>query len=259
MLAGLNQPMADTLIQDLADDIALGRPTRSVAGTIEDVAQAYDIQDELRSHLGVTCGRKIAMNAAPLMAVVGVSEPIVGHIVGEGALPDGTNLRISDYVELALEPEFAAVVGQDIPAGTVLTSETLRDYVSRFSMAFEILDRRSDEHPMHAPTFIVNNVFSAGVVLADAVLDMDALEKGTYEAKFTAAGEVLVSGSNTAPQDPIEACVFVLNHFTGRGETIKAGEVILCGAHHRPMVTGLEGTYEFSLSSGEAVSLSISL
>jgi 2-keto-4-pentenoate hydratase len=251
--------LPDTLIKELADDIRLGRPVRSVAKDIDHVSQAYDIQDELRPYLGATCGRKIAMNAPALMAAAGVSEPIVGLIVGASALLDGVTLHVSDFAELALEPEFAAVVGSDVPAGTVLTADTLRDHVSRFSMAFEILDKRNDAHPMHPPTYVVNNVFNAGVVLDGAVLDLDALEQGSYEAEFTAAGDVLVSGSNTAPQCPIEACVFVLNHFTGRGETIKAGEVILCGAHHPPMVIGQEGTYEFSLSSGEAVSLSISL
>lgn len=250
--------MFDALVQELVDDIALRRDVRSVAGIVDSMAQAYDIQDKIRPHLGNTCGRKIAVNAAAMMQAIGLDAPIVGHIIGAAPLASGVTLRRSDYAQLALEPEFAAVVGADVPAGTVLNAHTLRDYVERFSMAFEVLDRRNDVHPMHPPTFVVNNVFNAGVVLDDTALDVDALERGNYDAAFTAVGDVKVSGSNTAPQDPISACAFVINHFTARGEDVKAGEVILCGAHHPPMVIDAEGAYVFKLSSGEEVSLSIS-
>lgn len=247
-----------SLIHDLVDDIALGRAVRSVAGVLDDIEDAYDVQELLRPHLGPLCGRKIAANAPALMKAAGLNAPIVGLITGEEALPSGVELCLSDYAQLALEPEFAAVIGQDVPAETFLTTETLRDYVERFSMAFEVLDRRNDVHPMHGPTFVVNNVFNAGVVLSDAVLDLEKLDLGDCHATFTAVGKEVVSGVNSAPQNPLEACAFVINHFTARGESVKAGEVILCGAHHPPMVIGDEGKYVFTLESGEAVNLSIS-
>lgn len=250
--------MSDRLVIELLEDIALGRDVRSVAGHVDDVAQAYDIQDKICAELGPVCGRKIAANAPALMEKAGIDKPIVGMITGQAAMVSGAELRISDFAQLALEPEFAAVVGEDVPAGTVLTTETLRGHVERFSLAFEVLDRRNDMHPLHGPTFIVNNVFNAGVILDDAALDINALEQGAYTAKFTAVGDVLVSGDNTAPQDPLAACAFVINHFTARGEDVKAGEVILCGAHHPPMVIDAAGTYTFSLSTGEEVNLSIS-
>lgn len=250
--------MSDDLVQDLADDIAFGRDVRSVAGVVDDLGQAYDIQDELRPHLGATCGRKIAANAPALMQAAGLDAPIVGMITGRAARASGVELRLSEYAQLALEPEFAAVIGTDVPMGTVLDTASLRHYVDRFCIAFEVLDKRNDVHAMHGPTFVVNNVFNAGVVLDDAPLDVNALEQGAYFANFTAAGDVIVSGENTAPQNPIAACAFVVNHFTARGETVRAGEVILCGAHHPPMVIEAEGKYVFALSSGEEVSLSIS-
>lgn len=247
--------MSDALVQDIADDILFGRPVRSVP---LDLAQAYDLQDKVVLKLGATCGRKIAMNAPELMELAGISEPIVGQILGQEALGSGVALRLSDYAQLALEPEFAAVIGKDIPAGTVLDKSSLLRHVERFSMAFEVLDRRHDTGGMHAPSFVVNNVFNAGIVLSDAALDTTALDAGEYGAQFTAAGEVIISGDGTAPQNPLEACLFVINHFASRGAIVKAGEVILCGAHHPPIVIGVEGIYAFSLLSGEAVSLSIS-
>lgn len=255
---GLNPQMNDTLAQKIADDILYGRPVMSVQGVLDDLAQAYDLQDKVVSKLGAICGRKIAMNAPALMEAAGISEPIVGRILGQAALASGVTLRMSDYVQLALEPEFAAVIGQDVSVGTVLDKSSLLKHVERFSMAFEVLDRRNDTSGMHAPSLVANNIFSAGIVLSDSVLNTKALDAGEYDAEFSAAGETIVSGKRTAPQNPLDACLFVINHFASRGGVVKAGEVILCGAHHPPMVIEAEGMYGFSLLSGEAVSLSIS-
>ncbi len=250
--------MGDDLIQDLVDDIRLGCPVRSLSGVLDDLEAAYDVQDQVVPHLGPTCGRKIAMNSAALMEMARITEPIVGHVVGDAPLASGASLRVSDYRELAVEPEFAVVIAKDIPAGTRIEARALGDVIARISLAFELLDKRNDTHAMHAPTFVANNVYNAGIVLDQAPLDIAALDAGAYAATFTAKGGVIVNGPATAPQNPLEACAFVINHFTARGQAVKAGEVILCGAHHPPMVIEGTGTYEFSLSSGQEVSLSIS-
>lgn len=173
------------------------------------------------------------------------------------AIPTRSELHLSDYAQLALEPEFAAVIGREVPPGTVLSTKILGDFVDRFSMAFEVLDCRNDMNSMHGPTFIVNNVFDAGVVLDNAAIDMDALNKKDFKATFTAVDKVLFVNDNNSPKNPLEACAFVINHFTARGEAVKVGEVILCGAHHPPTIVGDEGCYVFTLCSGEEVSLSI--
>lgn len=261
MQAVLVLAMVDLLAQEadaIAQDIVKGRDVRPLNPADMTLAQAYDVQDRVTTQIGPLCGRKIAVNAPQLMELAGVSEPIVGCITGAGALPSGTALRMSDFTELALEPEFAAVIGMDVPAGRPVTKNNVLEYVSRFSMAFEVLDKRNDRAAMTAPRFVANNVFNAGVVLAEDALDASLLDQGDYGAMFTAAGDTIVDGQGTAPQNPLEACAFVLNHFAMRGQSVKAGEVILCGAHHPPMVIERSGAYVFSLSNGAEVSLSIS-
>ena len=249
--------MFDALIQDLAVDLALRRDVRSVFGEVDDLEDAYHIQDRLRPHLGAICGRKIAANSPALMTALDMDVPIVGLITGQITIPTRSELHLSDYAQLALEPEFAAVIGREVPPGTVLSTKILGDYVDRFSMAFEVLDCRNNMNSMHAPTFIVNNLFNAGVVLDHAAIDMDALDRKAFEATFKVGDKILFENENNAPQNPLEACAFVINHFTARGEAVKVGEVILCGAHHPPTIVGDEGCYVFTLCSGEEVSLSI--
>lgn len=248
----------ENLVKDLTDDILQKRNVRSMRDVVEGLEEAYGVQDKVVANLGATCGRKIALNTAAQMEKAGIDKPTAGVILGDGPISNGATLRISDYSELALEPEFVAILSADIPAGTVVEPANLMSVVARFSMGFEVLEKRNAPADLHAPTFIANNVFNAGCVVSETGLEPDMLQNGAYDALFNAAGDIKVQGKGTAPQNPLEACAFVINHFTARGQSLRKGELILCGAHHPPLSIEKTGDYVFSLSSGEAVSLSIS-
>jgi len=117
--------MCEEIAELIAKDIAEKKTVRSLKGQVEDLAQAYDIQDKVTQSFPAICGRKIAMNAPALMQKAGVSEPIAGVITGGAALGSGAEFNPVDFAELAIEPEFAAVIGKDIPAGTTLDEITL--------------------------------------------------------------------------------------------------------------------------------------
>ena len=248
----------ENLVKELTDDILQRRDVRSMRGVLEQLEEAYAVQDALVPHLGPTCGRKIAMNTAAQMEKAGIDTPIAGVILGTGAIPNGATLRVSDYSELALEPEFVAVLSEDIQAGTAVDPADLMAVISHFCMGCDVLEKRNAPADFHAPTFIANNVFNGGCVVSDTTLDPEILQNGAYDALFKAAGEIKVQGKGTAPQNPLAACAFVINHFTARGQTLRKGELILCGAHHPPLSIVKTGDYVFSLSTGEAVNLSIS-
>ena len=211
----------------------------------------------LRDHLGAVCGRKIAANSPALMKMLELDLPICGLITGQLALPTRSEVHLSDYAHLVLEPEFATVIGREVPSSTVLSTKILGHYVDRFSMAFEALDCRNEMNSMQGPAFVVNNVLNAGIMLDNAAIDMVALDKKAFEASFTAVDEVMLENENNTLQNQLEACTFVINRFTARGEAVKIGEVFLCGAYHPPMIIGDEFCRVFTLSSGEEFSLSI--
>jgi 2-keto-4-pentenoate hydratase len=246
------------LVKLLLQDLRARQNLRSMVGMLDSVASAYDVQDLVVAQFGPICGRKIALNTPKALEMAGIIEPIVGYIVGERTLPDQCSLRLSDYSELALEPEFVAVLGHDVPARRILHPAEVLDFVDRFSLGFKVLDRRRPAAGLHIPTYIANNVFNAGCVISDIALDPDRLVHGQYEIAFHGGGGVIMAGTKTAPQNPIEACAFIINHFTARNQKISAGETLLLGAHHPPLAVPRAGEYRFSLTSGEAVSLSIS-
>lgn len=244
----------EAIAAGIAEEIRNDTPGRSLRGTVADVATAYAVQDALRPSLGPVCGRKIAANTPKLLEAFGIEQPICAMIVGPGPLPSGADLPLGAFLELALEPEFIAVVGRDVDGP--VTEEDIPQIISHFAAGFEVLDRRRAGSDLHGPTAVSYNIMNAGCVISGDRIAPATL-KSDYDARFMLAGEALVDGTNTAPQHPFAAAAFILNHFTSRGEKVSAGEVLLCGAHHLPVTVSAPGRAEF-VAAGSAVSLSIS-
>ena len=248
----------EAIAQDIAQRIMAREGALFLAGQVDDLDTAYAIQDAVVPHLGVTCGRKIALNSAGLMQAAGISEPIVGHILGGSALGDEATISLGNFAQLALEPEIACVVDHAIPAGHKVDRENLSQFVTNFAAAFEILDRRQAPEVFHAPSFVANNIFNAGIAISRRGLSLAQIEAGGYLARLLDHEDVVFEGENSAPQDPIEAALFVINHFTGRGQSVAAGEVILCGTHVPPIPITQPGRFTFEVEPGALVNLTIS-
>ncbi|MCP5074361.1 MAG: hypothetical protein GY947_13875 [Rhodobacteraceae bacterium] len=226
----------NALAAEISEDIRLGRDLRNLRSRIETLQQAYAIQDRLTAHLEPVAGRKIAWNLPALMQRYQVDGPVAARVFGCTIRPDGAELALRDYVTLALEPEMAAVVGQDIAPGTSLDSENISNYINRLLPAFEVVDRRNAGAETHAPTLVANNVLSAGGVLGQGGIGSTDYASKARRTVFDADGNRLLDGIDTAPENPLKSALFTIRHFLARGETIMAGEVLFCGAHHPPLI-----------------------
>ncbi|MEM7440361.1 MAG: fumarylacetoacetate hydrolase family protein [Pseudomonadota bacterium] len=227
-------------------------PARDLSGELTDLTTAYDLADKTFEAVSPTCGWKIAANAPDQRANPDLGAPIFARIAGGAPVPTGSVLKLSDFTDFALEPEFAAVLGA--PVSQPLDAPGAREKIAAIHVAFELLDRRGLGPVFHLPTFVALNVFNAGVVMGQEVPKAALAD---YSARFSMAAETQLSGRNTAPQDPFEAVADTLNHATSRGFSVPAGAVILCGTHHPPVSISAPTAVEFEVS-GRVVSLSIS-
>jgi len=130
-----------------------------------------------------------------------------------------------------IEPEIAAVLGEDIPCGEPVSAERAEAAVERYIPAFELLDRRNFEGMMHVPTVVAHNVFNAGIVCGGPGLPPKDFDWQTAETNCTDNGETVVQGIGIAPQNPAEALAFIANHFIARGQSLPKGALLLLGAH----------------------------
>jgi len=69
--------------------------------------------------------------------------------------------------------------------------------------------------------------------------------------------KVVFEDVGQAPQDPYEAISFLANHFTGRGFTMKEGQLILCGSHITPYPLTEPGKVTVSMGNLGEVSMSV--
>ncbi len=202
---------------------------------IPDLKTAFDIQDKVvmeiaQDHAGFS-GYKIAFNSPELLKKTSLPHPGMGRIFADQVYQNTVSLNVSDYENLMIEPEIAAVLGADITPGADVCAENITQYVDYFLPAFEILNRRSVDGLTHVPTIIAHNVFNAGIVIGDKKMSPNALNAAEIITDCRDNGEIIVQGQGLAPQNIADALAFLAGHFTSRGQTLKAGSLLLLGAH----------------------------
>ncbi|MEX0971569.1 MAG: hypothetical protein WD046_14110 [Paracoccaceae bacterium] len=228
-------------------------------GFFGDNDAAYAAQDaalgELAGARGGIGGYKIAYNSAAQLAALGQSVPGAAYVCAGQIVKSGARLVAADYDNLMIEPEIGAVLGQDLVPDKTYMAADMAALVVRWVPVFELLDRRNSDGHFHVPSVLAHNIFNEGAVVGGPGLatlpDLAELQSVVFDN-----GSRLHDAAGSAPQDPAEAAAFLANHFSRRGQIMKAGAVLLCGTHmpiYKPE-TGHE--LRFELGALGAVSFS---
>ena len=229
-------------------------------GYFGDNAAAYGAQDEALGELakarGGIGGYKIAYNSGAQLAALGQSQPGAAYVCAAQIVQTGAKLAAADYDNLMIEPEIGAVLGAELVPGKTYTAADMAGLVARWLPVFELLDRRNSDGHFHVPTVLAHNIFNEGAVLGGPGVaelpELAALHSVVFDN-----GTRLHDAAGAAPQDPAEAAAFLANHFTGRGQVMKAGSLLLCGTHMPIFKPEAGHELRFELGALGAVSFSI--
>lgn len=225
-----------SLTADIAKDIIEGRPFRPLDDPSAPPAAGYEMQFQVAPLVaeakGGVGGRKIAWNAAPLMEKFGMESPGAAHVFADDICSGDANLKLADYQNFMMEPEFAAVLAVDLaPRAGGWDRDSAAEAVAHFTVAFELLDRRGCKVE-HAASILANNVFNAGLCYdPSAALAPAEMDPARFTTVVTHDDEEILNRAGAAPQHPLDAVAFLANHFNAHGITPKAGEILLCGSH----------------------------
>lgn len=223
-------PIADIVVTSILMDQPMNPTVNDL--TLE---QAFDVQDlvgeRLQAPRGGLAGYKIAWNSDALMEMMGMPHPGMGRVFRDSVRNDEARLALRNYNDLLIEVEIIAFLKADLKPGTVYTPKSVGPSISSFTAGFEVLERHKGAENANAHSILAHNVFNAGVILGDRRLPLEDLDAVRMTTRFFEGEEIITEGKSLAPQDPLEAVAFIANHFTGRGITLKAGELILCGSH----------------------------
>ncbi|MEM7544450.1 MAG: hypothetical protein AAF367_02855 [Pseudomonadota bacterium] len=225
-----------SIAEKIAADLIEHEPFRALEDAQAGPEIGYGVQLEMLPIVakakGGIGGRKIAWNTPALMEKFGLKVPGAAHIFADDICRGDANLKLGDYMNFMMEPEFAAILAVDLaPRAGGWDRDNAADAISHFTVAFELLDRRNGPAE-HAASIIANNIFNAGICYdPEGSIKPRDLDPEALTTVVNHDGNAILNKKGAAPMHPLDSVAFLANHFNAHGITPKAGEILMCGSH----------------------------
>ena len=170
-------------------------------------------------------GWKLGMGVPAAMAKLGTDAPLVGFLLASGRVEDGGSVPLEGWSNPKLEPEVAVHLGADLPAGS--SRADAEAAIAGLGAAIELVDLDPDAGDPEA--ILAADIFQRHVLLAEPVSGATA---SGAAARITRNGEEEASTADATEVtgDPVDLVLHVADTIGEAGETLRAGEVVICGS-----------------------------
>lgn len=205
--------------------------THGIAG----LAQAYQVAEINTLARLVEPGRrivglKVGLTSRAVQQQLGVDQPDFGVLFDDMEYLDGDSIRIDRLIQPKVEAEVALVVGADLPSATLSWSEFLRGLAYALP-ALEIVDSVIHDWKITLVDTVADNASSALFVLGNQPVDIGSLDLGALGMQMSVNGQVVSVGTGAACLGhPLRAAFWLARTMAERGQSLKAGQVVLSGA-----------------------------
>ena len=194
--------------------------------------QAYAIQRDLeRALVGRgerVIGWKVGFTSALLQESYGVTEPVLGFMLGSGVFASGDPVPVSRFVSLAVEVEVAFLMKAEL-AGPGVTAASALLAVEGAMPSLELIDLRYAGKPRGAD-MIAEGVAANAIVLGRPLSPVMGLDLALEGVVLEQNGEIVAT--NTAAEvmgNPLNSLVWLANALGRMGRGLSAGDVVLTG------------------------------
>lgn len=206
--------------------------------------QGYAAQAQIPAVSGRdVVGWKIAATSANGQAHINVKGPMAGRLLSGQVFESGATVPSAGNRMRVAEPEFAFVMGQDLPPYAGLyNQQQVMAAVARLHPAFEVPDSRMDPFTAAGEAqLLADNACARHLVLGPAAPDVwRDLDLNTYpvqarvqhgnQLQYTRSG----SGGNVLG-DPRIALTWLANQLSTLGITLQKGQVVTTGTCMVPL------------------------
>lgn len=173
-------------------------------------------------------GMKMGLTSRAKMEQMGVHEPIYGRLTSSMVLEDGGVLPFGKLCHPRVEPEVAFILARDL-AGPVTPAQAL-DAVSGACAALEIIDSRYRDFKFTLPDVVADNTSAIYFVLGSRLVSATTVDVGNLGIVMEVNGKIVETGSSASIYDhPARSLAELANMLARRGESLKAGQVVLSG------------------------------
>ncbi|MFE0589965.1 2-keto-4-pentenoate hydratase [Micromonospora echinospora] len=190
------------------------RPTVGNRFDTVPLADAYRIQADL---FGTPVAWKLGLLSPAKQRQMGLTEPVYGRVPASGLRAGG--IRLAEFLQPRVEPELAAVLGADIPAGA--SPARAGDAVSHLVLALDVLDSAWRDYRFCAAEVVADNSSGGAVVLAD-----DPVDDRTGSLRLTLDGATLAEGDLAELAPPAPQLAWLAGQVGG----LSAGSRVLLGS-----------------------------
>lgn len=208
-----------------------GEPVRDLLG--DDIDAAYDVQSSVIARKiasgGRVVGRKIGLTSPAVQRQFGVFQPDFGTLLDDMVFADREEITLGRFFQPRVEAEVAFVLGADLPTCRT-TADVLR--ATEFVLpAIEIVDSRITNWDISITDTVADNASSGGFVLGTTPKKLTDVDLSGLGMVLESGGEPVSTGVGAACLgSPVTAVAWLAREVAGRGDPLRAGEVILAGA-----------------------------
>ena len=170
-------------------------------------------------------GWKLGMGVPAAMAKLGTDAPLVGYLLAPARVEDGGTVSLDGWGTAKLEPEIAVHMGADLAAGA--SRADAEAAIAGLGPAIELVDL--DPSADDPEAILAADIFQRHVLLGPVT--EGATAAGTSARALKNGDEVAATADATeATGDPVDLVLHVANVVGAAGESLRAGEVVICGS-----------------------------
>ncbi|HEX4689751.1 MAG TPA: fumarylacetoacetate hydrolase family protein [Solirubrobacteraceae bacterium] len=192
----------------------------------ERVARGMATQLSDRAERGARhLGWKVGFGTAQAMVKLGISAPLVGHLVASAQLDSGATVAIGDWDAPRLEPEVAVHLASDVDAGG--GRDAALAALGGLGAAIELVDLDPDADDPEE--ILSRNIFQRAVLLGPV---QDVRDTHGLRLRVLVDDEEAVDTSDitAATGDVFDAVASVAQTLEAAGERLRAGDVVIAGS-----------------------------
>jgi len=197
------------------------------------MVEAYSVQRALEQALVLRGERVIGWKAgftnAAIQGQYGVTEPVLGFMLGSGVFSGGDSIPIDRFASVGVEVEVAFLLKRDL-AGPEVTPVSALLAVEGAMPSLELIDFRCSGKPRGADV-VADGVFANAIVLGRPLTPVAALDLALEGVVFEQNGQVVAT--NTAAEvmgNPLTSLAWLANTLGRMGRGLAAGDVVLSGS-----------------------------
>jgi 2-keto-4-pentenoate hydratase len=195
--------------------------------------QAYGLQRQLEQALvgrgDRVVGYKVGFTTAALQERHGLTEPVLGFMLGSGVYGSGDAVPLSRFIAIGVEVEVAFLLKSDL-AGPGVTIASALLAVEGAMPSFELIDFRLSGAP-RGPDVVADGVYTNAIVLGRPLTPVTGIDLALEGVVFEQDGRIVAT--QTAAEvlgNPLVSLAWAANTLGRMGRGLRAGEVVLTGS-----------------------------